>query len=382
MNQTSNSSRRKRILSVLIVIFVLAGIAWALYWGISARYHETTDDAYVGGNLLRITPRVSGTIVAVLADDTDFVRRGQVLVKLDDTDARMALLRSEAELADSVRRVRQNFHAVDQYQANVVLKEQMLAQAEADAVRRAGAAADQSISQEELEHARIALRRAQSELKLANAQLAAARAAVRGTRVESHPAVRQTAARLHEAYLALARCEVRAPGNGYVAKRSIQVGQQVAVGAPLLAVVPLDQLWAEVNFKEDQLERVRIGQPVTVTSDFYGRGVEFHGKVVGVGAGTGAVFSQLPPQNASGNWIKIVQRLPVRISLDADELAKYPLRVGLSLRANVDTHDLSGPVLGSRTVAGSYGAPVDDTAEKYADKRVSEIIATNLGGDD
>jgi len=382
MNPPAALPHRTRILVALTVAFALAGIGYGLYWGFSARYHETTDDAYAAGNLLRITPRISGTVVAVLADDTDFVRVGQVLVRLDDTDARVALSRAEAELADAIRRVRQNFFSVDQYQANLALKEQALVQAEADAARRNGAAADQSISQEELEHARSALRKAQSEMKLAAAQLASARAAVGGTQIDSHPAVRQAAARLREAYLTLSRCEVRAPGSGYVAKRGVQVGQQVVTGAPLFAVVPLDQLWADVNFKEDQLHRIRIGQPVTIESDFYGSAVEFHGKVVGVSAGTGAVFSQLPPQNASGNWIKIVQRLPVRVSLDAKELAEHPLRVGLSLHADVDTRDMSGAALASAAVAGHYSVPSDDSAEKEADRRVREIVAANRGDRD
>lgn len=381
MNIPANASQRKRVLTAIIAAFALAATAWPLYWGFDARFHETTDDAYVAGNMLRITPRISGTVVAVLADDTDFVRPGQVLVRFDDADARVNLARAEAELADAVRRVRQGFLAVDQGRANVAVREQTLAQAEADASRRTAAAADHSVSQEEYDHAQAALHRAQAELKLANAQLASARAAVAGTAIDSHPAVRQAAARLREAYLALSRCEVRSPGSGYVAKRGIQVGQQVTAGTPMLAVLPLDQLWAEVNFKEDQLERVRIGQPVTLTADFYGRGVTFRGKVLGVGAGTGAVFSQLPPQNASGNWIKIVQRLPVRVSLDPQDLVEHPLRVGLSLRADVDTHDRSGKALGTEAAAGSYSAPVDASAEKEADRRVREIVSANLAGE-
>jgi membrane fusion protein, multidrug efflux system len=373
-----NASQRKRVLTILTLIVIMVGIAYAAWWLLQGRFHETTDDAYVAGNLIRVTPRVAGTVVAVLADDSDYVKRGQVLVRLDDTDARVALGRSEADLADAVRRVRQSFNLVDERAANLGLKEETLRQAQADLDRRGGAAAEQeAVSKEEIDHARIAVSRAQADLKLVRAQLASAHSAVGGTTVDNHPAVMQAAARVREAYLTQVRCEIRAAENGYIAKRGVQVGQQVAVGSALMAVVPLDQLWVEANFKEDQLKRLRIGQPVELVSDLYGTDAVFHGKLTGIDPGTGAAFSLLPPQNASGNWIKIVQRLPVRVTLDPKELAAHPLLVGLSLKADADTHDQNGSALAAGANAARYETTVFDGAEKEADVLVAKIIAAN-----
>jgi membrane fusion protein (multidrug efflux system) len=376
----NQSDQRKRVLVILAVVALLAGLAYFAWWALHGRYHETTDDAYVAGNQIRVTPRVPGTAVAVLADDSDYVKRGQVLVRLDDTDARVALDRSEADLADAVRRVRQGFDLVKEREANLALKQETLHQAEADLERRGGAAAEQeAVSQEEIEHARSAVTRARNDFQLTQAQFASAHAAVGGTTIDNHPAVMQAAARVRDAYLAGARCEIRAAENGYVAKRSVQVGQQVAVGVPLMALVPLDQLWVEANFKEDQLRRLRIGQPVELVSDLYGSDPVFHGTVAGLDPGTGAAFSLLPPQNASGNWIKIVQRLPVRVTLDPKELAEHPLLVGLSLKANVDTHDQGGSALATSASARHYETTVYDDAEKDADVVVRRIIAANRG---
>jgi len=325
------------LLTILALIFLVTAAIWGVRWFLHSRGHESTDDAYVAGNLVRATPRVAGSVVAVLADDTDFVKQGQVVVKLDDTDARLALAKAEADLGEIVRRISQTFEAHVQQAANLAVKQRTLEQAEADLVRRERAVAVDAISREEAEHARAARDKARSELDLARAQLAASKAEVGGTTVATHPAVKQAEARLREAWLALSRCEIRAPADGQVAKRSVQIGQQVAPGMALMAIVPMTQLWVEANFKEDQLKGMHIGQPVQLVSDLYGSGTTFHGTVAGLSPGTGSVFSLLPAQNASGNWIKIVQRLPVRIALDTKELAEHPLRVGLSMKVEVDT---------------------------------------------
>lgn len=369
----ANPAKRKRQLTILALIFAAAGLAWAVHWYIHGRTHESTDDAYVAGNLIRITPRVSGTVVAVLADDTDHVKQGQLLVKLDDTDARLALDKAEAALGETVRRISQTFEARTQQAANVAVKQRNLEQAEADLARREQAVAVQAVSREETEHALAARDKAKSELELARAQLAASDAAVAGTSVETHPAVKQAEAQLREAWLALQRCLITAPEGGQIAKRSVQVGQQVAPGTPLMALVPMSQLWVEANFKEDQLKGMAIGQPVSLTSDLYGSGVTLHGTVAGLSAGTGSVFSLLPAQNASGNWIKIVQRLPVRIALDPKDMAEHPLRVGLSMKVEVDT--------GARGKAGAlpptqYVTPVEDT--RGADALIRSIVKANL----
>lgn len=373
------NGRRKRILTVLTLAFVAAGLAYGAYWGLHGRYHESTDDAYVAGNLLRVTPRVAGTVTAVLVDDTDFVKRGQVLVKLEDTDARVALQQAEANLANTVRQVRQLFDLAAQEKANVDVKTLVLQQAQSDVQRRAGSDMGEAVSREEVEHAKAAEARARAELELARAALAGTEAQVADTTVAKHPAVQQAAEKVRAAWLTLERCNIRAAEDGYIAQRSVQVGQQLAVGTPLMVVVPLHQLWVEANFKEDQLKRLRIGQPVELDSDLYGGKMTFHGKVVGLAPGTGSVFSLLPPQNATGNWIKIVQRVPVRVALDEAELSQHPLRVGLSMNTIVDTRDTAGPALASGSGAGRYETTVYSDEAAPADKLVQQIIAANQG---
>jgi len=368
----ANPAKRKRLLTILAVIFLVAGAIWGVRWFLHSRGHETTDDAYVAGNLVRVTPRIAGSVMAVLADDTDFVRQGQIVVKLDDTDARLALARAEADLGEIVRRISQTFEAHAQQAANLAVKQRTLEQAESDLARRERAVAVDAISREEAEHARAARDKARSELDLARAQLAASKAEVGGTTVATHPAVKQAEARLREAWLALNRCEIRAPAEGQVAKRSVQIGQQVAPGAALMAIVPMTHLWVEANFKEDQLKGMRIGQPAELVSDLYGSDRTFHGTVVGLSPGTGSVFSLLPPQNASGNWIKIVQRLPVRIALDPRELAEHPLRVGLSMTVEVETRAAGKKEAPSAT---RYVTPVEDATG--ADALISSIVQAN-----
>ena len=368
----ANPAKRKRLLTILALIFLVTAAIWGVRWFLHSRGHESTDDAYVAGNLVRATPRVAGSVVAVLADDTDFVKQGQVVVKLDDTDARLALAKAEADLGEIVRRISQTFEAHVQQAANLAVKQRTLEQAEADLARRERAVAVDAISREEAEHARAARDKARSELDLARAQLAASKAEVGGTTVATHPAVKQAEARLREAWLALSRCEIRAPADGQVAKRSVQIGQQVAPGMALMAIVPMTQLWVEANFKEDQLKGMHIGQPVQLVSDLYGSGTTFHGTVAGLSPGTGSVFSLLPAQNASGNWIKIVQRLPVRIALDTKELAEHPLRVGLSMKVEVDTA-AAGKT--DSHPATRYVTPAEDASG--ADALIRSILRAN-----
>ncbi len=368
----ANPAKRKRLLTLLALIFLVAGLAWGVRWFLHSRGHESTDDAYVAGNLVRVTPRVVGSVEAVLADDTDFVKQGQVLVRLDDTDARLALDKAAADLGEIVRRISQAYEAHTQQAANLAIKRRTLEQAGADLTRREQAVAVEAVSREEAEHARAARDKAKSEFDLARAQLAASEAEIGGTTVATHPAVKQAEARLREAWLALARCEIRAPEAGQVAKRSVQIGQQVAPGMALMAIVPVTQLWVEANFKEDQLKGMTVGQPVQLVSDLYGGSTTFHGTVVGLSPGTGSVFSLLPPQNASGNWIKIVQRLPVRIALDPREMAEHPLRVGLSMTVEVETGvaGKAGPPPATR-----YVTPVEDATG--ADALINAILRAN-----
>jgi membrane fusion protein (multidrug efflux system) len=375
------NGRRRLLLSAVISAFAAAGVAFGGWWLASGRYHESTDDAYVGGNLVQVTPQVAGTVLAIHADDTDFVSTGQTLVELDKADSRVALDQAEAQLAKTVRSVR-NLVATDaQLQANVDQRRAELAKAREDLARRSKLDADVpgAVAAEELQHARDAVSAASAALEAASRQLAAQRTLTDHTTIENHPDVREAAARVREAYLAYARTALPAPVSGFVARRAVQVGQRVGPGAPLMTVVPLDQVWVDANFKEGQLPNLRAGQPVRLVADAYGGAVVYHGKVAGFGAGTGSAFALLPAQNATGNWIKVVQRVPVRIALDPDELRQHPLQIGLSMEVVVDTHDRAGERLPktARSAAG-YETHAFTSMDQLAERRVAQIIAANV----
>jgi membrane fusion protein, multidrug efflux system len=375
-------------------VFLAAGVAYAGYWMLFLRHTERTDDAYVQGNVVQITPQVPGVVVSLNADDTDFVKSGQPLVALDRADAEVALAQARAALAQTVREVRTTYVNNTTWAANIAQREAEvgrakteLARAEDDLARRMTLVDSGAVSGEELNHTRSAVTNARAALAGAEAALTSARQSLatnesltEGTTVDKHPSVERAAAKVREAYLAYARTIVPAPVSGYVAKRTVQVGQRVAAGAPLMAIIPLDQVWVDANFKEVQLRRMRIGQPVKLTADAYGSAVEYHGIVAGLGVGTGAAFALLPAQNATGNWIKVVQRVPVRIALDPKELAAHPLRVGLSMAVDVDVADASGTTL----AAGPRAAPAYTTTAfaheaEEADALVRKTIEANLG---
>jgi len=342
LNENGN---RRPLMLALVGAFGLAAIGYGFYWSTYARYHIDTDNAYVAGNIVQITPQTAGTIVSIGADDTDLVQAGQPLVKLDRADAELAVDTADAQLGQTVREVKTLFANDGALKAAVTLREADLARAKEDLVRRQSLAGTGAVAGEEIEHARDTVKTSEAALQAAKDQLAANQALIDKTTPKQHPNVRRAALKVREAQLALERTTVLAPVTGFVAHRVAQPGQRVAVGSPLMAVVPLDQVWVDANFKESQLADMRIGQPVEVHADVYGKDVTYHGKIVGFAAGTGTAFSLLPAQNATGNWIKVVQRLPVRVSLDAKELAEHPLRIGLSMRADVDTRDRSGPTL-------------------------------------
>lgn len=372
------ADKRRRWLGLVIGVFAAVGFAYGLYWAIDLRYIQATDDAYVGGNVVQITSQIPGTVVAIGADDTDFVKAGQTLVRLDRADSRVALDQAEAQLAKSVREVRSLFATSAQLQASVDIRQSDLAKANQDLDRRERLANSGAVSKEDVQHARDAVKNAQAALVVAQQGLAVNHARIDRTTVETHPDVRNAAARVHDAYLTYARTALPAPVSGFVAKRSVQLGQRVSPGTPLMAVVPLGQVWVDANFKEPQLAGMRIGQPVTLISDLYGGKVVFHGKIFGFGAGTGAAFALLPAQNATGNWIKIVQRVPVRIALDPGELAAHPLQIGLSMRVDVDTRSHNGnrmPQVAQKE--NTYETDVFHSIDELANKRVKEIIAAN-----
>ncbi|WP_175881610.1 HlyD family secretion protein [Burkholderia sp. BCC0044] len=377
--QPQNNNKRKRMMTLLVAVIVIAAIAYGLYYFLVARFHEDTDDAYVNGNVVQITPQVTGTVIAVKADDTQTVKAGDPLVVLDPADSQVALQQAEANLAQTVRQVRGLFVNDDQYRAQVALRQSDLSKAQDDLRRRLAVAQTGAVSQEEISHARDAVKAAQASVDAAQQQLASNRALTANTTIASHPNVMAAAAKVRDAYLANARNVLPAPVTGYVAKRSVQVGQRVSPGNPLMSVVPLNAVWVDANFKEVQLKHMRIGQPVEMTADIYGSSVTYHGKVVGFSAGTGSAFSLLPAQNATGNWIKVVQRLPVRIELDPKDLDKHPLRIGLSMQVDVDIKDERGDQLvnAPNTV---YETNVFAKYGDEADAEIARIIAENAGG--
>ncbi|MES2026989.1 MAG: HlyD family efflux transporter periplasmic adaptor subunit [Pseudomonadota bacterium] len=375
----TNGKRRRRLIAVSILLALLL-IAYGIWWAIYARHFEDTDDAYVAGNVVQVTPQVSGTVIAIHADDTELVQAGKPLVDLDHSDAQVALDQAEAQLAQTVREVRTLFVNNGALSAAVTQRTADVARARDDLARRQELSGTGAVAKEDLEHARVAFIAAESALQAARDQLTSNQALTEGTTVAKHPNVQRAAAQVQAAYLALSRNTLLAPITGYIAKRSVQVGQRVAPGTPLLSVVPLNALWVDANFKEVQVAKMRIGQPVTLTSDIYGSSVTYHGKVAGLSAGTGAAFALLPTQNASGNWIKVVQRIPVRITLDPKDLEERPLRVGLSMQVEVDVAKSEGTSLTSTTAPRTepvYQTAVFDDAGNQAAARVAQIIATN-----
>ena len=364
-SEKKGNGKRRVILAVIAIVFVLIGIAWYLLWLFVFSQRETTDDAYVNGNQVVVSAQVPGTVVAILADDTQRVESGQALVKLDPTDAQVALAKAKSALAAAVRQVRQQTESASQFDAAIAARRIDLARAQADLKRRAPLLADKAIAPEEVAHAREAVENAKAALDLAQRQSAASHALVDGIDVAENPSVMQAKAAFREAWINAERNAIVAPTSGFVAQRSVQVGNRVQPGQPLLTIIPLHDLWIDANFKESQLANVRIGQPAKIESDLYGGKVEYDGKVVGLGAGTGSAFALLPPQNASGNWIKVVQRVPVRISIDEKQLDQHPLRIGLSTAVKVDTHQRNGRMLADASGASTPVAQTDVFAQDF-----------------
>lgn len=370
---------RKRALTALALIFLLAAAAYALYWFAVSRYLEETDDAYVAGHVVQITSQVSGTVTAVLAEDTDTIAAGTVLVELDPADAKIALAQAEAALAQTVREVRTVYTHNNTLQAQIQVRQTDVSRLTQDLARREAIANTGAIAKEEIDHTREALKSAQSALVAAQEQLNANRAQTDGRKVAQHPNVLRASAKVQEAWLALARTKITAPSSGQIARRNVQLGQRINAGTPLMAVIAPESLWVDANFKEVQLRNMHAGQDVTLTSDFYGKKVTYHGRIQGLAAGTGSAFALLPAQNATGNWIKVVQRVPVRITLDPKELLDKPLRIGLSMQAEVDiSKNAQSPALKLTPEPSKATETASDTALEEAHKRIEQIITENL----
>jgi membrane fusion protein, multidrug efflux system len=376
---TSNPNKRKAVLFGITGVFALGAIAWGVYATLVLSQRAETDNAYVGGNLVNVSSQVAGSVVEIRADETQMVQAGADIVRLDPSDAEIALTQAEARLGSAVRQQRERYSNVEQLLAVVAQRRVALQTADEDLGRRAPLAGEQVVSGEDVAHARRAVEDARAALDVALKQVAAARAGTAGVDAAHHPSVLAARAEYLSAWLAARRNAIVAPVSGYVAKRSVQIGSRVAPGAPLLSVVPLDQLWVDANFKESELRDIRVGQPVTIEADMYGDKVEFHGKVLGLAAGTGSAFSLLPAQNASGNWIKVVQRVPVRISLDPKELAAHPLRVGLSATVTVDISRKEGGALGAVAPAPQrYVTTALNQPLQQAQAATDAIVARNL----
>jgi membrane fusion protein (multidrug efflux system) len=392
-----NPKRRTALTAIAVAVLVIGG-GYGIYYWMTGRHSESTDNAYVAANVVQITAQAGGTVTAIQADDTNFVKAGQLLVKLDPADSRVALDQAEAALAQTVRETRILFAnnstlqaQIDARAADATRAAADLSKAQDDVNRRAPLVQSGAVGKEEFEHStqqlassKSAYIAAKSALDAAKEQLSSNQSQTEGTSVADHPNVQRAAAKVRESWLAVQRADVLAPVSGTVARRSVQVGQRVQAGVPLMSVVQLDNVWVDANFKEGQLERLRIDQPVTLEADVYGKHVVFHGKVAGLGAGTGAAFSLLPAQNATGNWIKVVQRVPVRIALDPKEIAKNPLQVGLSMNVTVNVADEGGRAVADTPRTAAQGAvastTVFDSLQHDADTEVARIVAANGGG--
>jgi membrane fusion protein (multidrug efflux system) len=385
---------RKKWLLRLTGLVIVLGAAYGIYdWMVNSHFEET-DNAYVQGNLVQIAPQTAGTVQSILADDTDYVKEGQALVRLDPADAKVAFEQAKANLAQAVRQVRTLYvnngsytAQIAQRQAEVAKAKNDLARAQSDLKRRQALTGNGAVSKEELSHAQsqvdaaqAAVNAAQAAVNTAREQLASNQSLTEGISVNDHPNVQAAAAKVREAYLAMQRNELVSPVSGVVGKRSVQVGQRVAPGTPLMTVVPMNQLWVEANFKENQLRNLRLGQPVKMTADLYGKKVEYNGTVEGLGVGTGAAFSLLPAQNATGNWIKVVQRVPVRIALDPKQVQEHPLRVGLSMLVDVDIQNQDGKLLADvPRKEPLVQTNVYDVQDEGADAVIAQVIASNAG---
>jgi len=375
----ARNGKRRRALLILAIITLVAGLGWLAWYHLIARWHQDTDDAYVQGNVINITPQAAGTVIAIDAEEGARVEAGQALVHLDPNDARIAYEQSLAQLALTVRQVRGLYDRVDSGQADLTARQIALKQAREDVQRRENLAESGAISHEELAHARDLLAAAEAALSSTRGELSRNRALVDATKIASQPQVEAAATQVRQAWLNLQRMTIVAPVAGHVAKRMVQLGQRVQPGSTLLTVVPLEQVWVEANFKETQLTHMRLGQPVEVRADLYGSRVRYTGKIASLGMGTGSAFSLLPPQNASGNWIKIVQRVPVRIALDPAELVEHPLRLGLSMHVDVSLRDQSGPVLAAHVQREQPLLATDVYASQMADidALIEQTIADN-----
>lgn len=376
-----NKNDRKKVIGGITIAILAISFIIFLLWLFLFRVHVKTDDAYVSGNQVVLTPQISGYITFVTVNDTQLVEEGHILVQLDTIDQTVNLEKAKNELAETVRNVVQMFAKAESLRANVESRKAEMGKTAQDYEHRKKLVQSGAISVEDFEHSEAFFIQAYANLLAAQFELEGAEALVQGTTVETHPMVEKAKAATKEAYVNLQRCTIRSPVKGIVANKQAQVGEAVAPNTALMTLVPLEQIWVDANYKEMQLRKIRIGQPVKMTSDIYGSDVVYQGKVIGIGAATGSVLSVLPPQNATGNWIKIVQRLPVRISLDQEEIKANPLRLGLSMDVNVNVRKTDGELIPPPSPFNElYTTTVFESQELGADALIQQIIAENRGG--
>lgn len=357
-----------------LIIFLVILILWLLIW----RFEVTTEDAYVHGNQVVITPQISGYVTSITADEPEIVEQGRVLVELDTIDRELALEEAKNILGNTVRKVAGLFEKAGALKAQREMRRAEFIRVAQDYSHRKKLLPSGGVSKEDYLHSKAAFVSAFANLLLADHELKDALAQIENTTIETHPLVEKTKASLREAYVNLQRCHIRAPVRGMVAMRKVQVGESVNPTDPLMVIVPLEQIWVNANYKEVHLKNVRLDQPVRMKADMWGRSVVFHGKVLGLTGGTGNVFSALPPQNATGNWIKIVQRLPVRISLDPCEIEDHPLRLGLSMHVTIDITDTGGEMLPTPPPQEPlYTTDIFNNQDAGADSLIEEIVKEN-----
>lgn len=369
--------KRKKMLLIFAAIMVIAAGSSTAWWYFDLRNVQSTDDAYVKGNQIAVSSLVAGSVISINYTDTDLVRQGDILVTLDDTDARINFNKAANNLANTVRKIKQMYIADDQYNANVQEAKIAYQQALADYQRRSRLQGAAAISRENMQHAKDAVDSSKAALDVAVQAYRGNRVLIQNTALEKQPEVLMAAESMREAWVALQRTKVRSPVTGYLAQRNVQVGETIGSGQALMSIVPAEQVWINANFKETQLKGVKIGQKVSIVTD-YGSDVVFNGQVDGINMGTGSAFSVLPAQNATGNWIKVVQRLPVRITLDAEQIKAYPLRIGLSTTVRLHETRSQGEALATtqrKTPAYASNALVIDTTP--VDNEILNIIKAN-----
>ncbi|MBN6077219.1 EmrA/EmrK family multidrug efflux transporter periplasmic adaptor subunit [Aggregatibacter actinomycetemcomitans] len=373
-----SKNTRQKALGVFFFILILISLLTGLYWFFFVKNYQTTEDAYVSGNQVMISAQIAGNVRQINAENMDFVHAGDVLLELDDADYQLSFSQAQNTLASAVRQISQLGYTVKQLEATVQANQIGLNKAQGDLARREMLGKSGAIDKESLQHAREAVITAEANLKAVKNQLAANQSLLLNVPLKEQPEIQKAISSLKQAWLNLQRTKIVSPVDGYVTRRSTQVGQKVVVGGALMAVIASDQMWVDANFKETQLKDMRIGQPVKLSFDLYGHDVKFDGKVEGIEMGTGSAFSLLPTQNATGNWIKVVQRVPVRISLDAQQLARYPLRIGLSTLVEVNIADTSGEILSQKKrTTPLYSTNTLDYDQSAVENLIEKIIKDN-----